>query len=137
MKLQKLDYYAYGWWLAYHDDPLLSEGPEVWKFGPVFGGLYRALARFGANPITEPQRAIPVGSAPIIEDEEVIAFADWIWERYGDLSSFELSDRTHRAGTPWQREAERKGYRVERHHKIPDSLIREYFKKQADTLGAA
>jgi uncharacterized phage-associated protein len=139
MKLQKLDYYAYGWWLAYNDDPLLIEGPEVWKYGPVFGGLYRALARFGPNCIMEPQRAVPFGEAPIVDDgqEEVINFLDWIWDRYGDLTSFALSDRTHRVGTPWQQEAEKKNYRVERHHKIPDELIRAYFKKQREILEAA
>src|SRR5271170_5786610 len=36
MKLQKLDYFVHGWWLAYHQERLLTERPQVWKYGPVF-----------------------------------------------------------------------------------------------------
>jgi uncharacterized phage-associated protein len=43
MNLQKLTYISYGWWLAYHDAPILNEGPKVWKFGPVFNSEYHAL----------------------------------------------------------------------------------------------
>ncbi len=36
MKLQKLTYISYGWWLVYHEQPIMTEGPQVWKYGPVF-----------------------------------------------------------------------------------------------------
>ena len=42
MKLQKLAFYTYGWWLAYNPNPILTEAPQVWKYGPVFGSLYNA-----------------------------------------------------------------------------------------------
>lgn len=40
MKLQKLVYYSYGWWIAYHEEPILTEPPQVWRYGPVFVSLY-------------------------------------------------------------------------------------------------
>ena len=136
MKLQKLTYYAYGWWLAFEDDPLMIEGPEVWKFGPVFSSLYNVLAPFGSKPINEAQRAVPWGETPRVraEDEHTLSVLDWIWKRYGGASSFTLSDETHKPGTPWQLEAERKGYNVPRHHRIPDTLIKECFKAEAAKL---
>jgi uncharacterized phage-associated protein len=47
MKLQKLVYYAYGWWLLYHSEPIMTEPPEVWRHGPVFSSMYHALKHHG------------------------------------------------------------------------------------------
>lgn len=139
MKLQKLAYYAYGWWLAYEAEPLLVEGPELWKFGPVFSSLYRVLAPFGSRPIADPQKASPFSDPTIIPDGDgkTLGLVDWIWERYGGLGSFTLSDMTHAPGTPWQIEAEKNQYRVPQHYKIPDPVIADYFKREAAKLQAA
>lgn len=137
MKLQKLVYYAYGWWLAYEKEPLLIEGPELWKHGPVFSSLYAVLAPNRSNTITAPQRNTPLKPPPLISDndEKALGLVDWIWERYGQFGSFRLSDMTHAPGTPWQIEAARNNYRVSRHHKIPDELIADCFRKEAEKLG--
>lgn len=137
MKLQKLVYYAYGWWLAYEPDPLLVEGPELWKHGPVFASLYATLAPKRSTRITEPQKSVPFSEPPIVPDDDARTndLIDWIWGRYGQYGSFTLSDMTHAPGTPWQIEAERNSYRVSRHHKIPNQLIAECFKKEAAKLG--
>lgn len=136
MKLQKLAFYAYGWWLAYHDKPILTEPPEVWKFGPVFDSLYGALRPYGSAPIAQVVTP-PFGSAPLIpaHDSNTLAWVDWVWNRYGHLSALQLSDMTHEIGTPWQIEAEAKDYRVPRHHAIPDSTTKRYFKSLAQDLG--
>jgi uncharacterized phage-associated protein len=136
MKLQKLVFYAYGWWLAYHDEPLVAEGPEVWKFGPVFSSLYSALAQNGMSPIDEPKRAVPIGKAPIVPDdaEEAIDLIDWVWDRYGSCTAGQLSEMTHKPGTPWQVEAAARQYKVPRSHKIPDEIIKDYFKGLATKL---
>jgi uncharacterized phage-associated protein len=54
LKLQKLCYLTYGHWLAHHGTPLLSDAPEVWKYGPVFSKLYRAMRGFGGRRIKAP-----------------------------------------------------------------------------------
>ena len=135
MKLQKLAFYAYGWWLAYHDEPILTEAPEVWKFGPVFESLYSALRPFGSSPIIQPV-APPFHEAPIIphSDANTLAWVDWVWNRYGHLSALQLSDMTHETGTPWQIEAQAKEYRVPRHHSIPVTTTQRYFKGLAADL---
>jgi uncharacterized phage-associated protein len=138
MKLQKLAYYAYGWWLAYHDEPILTEGPEVWRYGPVFSSLYNVLAPNGSRAIVEPQLATPFQkNPPLAEGEDIDQLVEWVWGRYGSRSGLTLSAETHKAGTPWQIEAAKQGYRVPPHHRIPDALIRSYFAAQAKALDTA
>jgi len=134
MKLQKLVYCAYGWWLAAHREPIMTEGPEVWRHGPVFSSLYSALAGNGARPITTPQSAAFGKEPPRIDDgdEEACNLVDFVWHRYGAFSGFKLSEMTHKKGTPWQITAKRNNYRVPRHLKIEDDLIRGEFSQLAN-----
>lgn len=139
MKLQKLAFYSYGWWLAYNNQPILTEGPEVWRFGPVFSSLYRVLATHRMTPIKQPQKAVPVADAPLIPMTDALAhqWVDWIWQRYGSLSAMALSNMTHEVGSPWQTEAAEKQYRVPLHHRISDDRIKSYFQAEAAKLNAA
>ena len=132
MKLQKLVYCAHGWWLATHEpsEPnLVNESPQVWKHGPVFDSLYRVLRVFGRAPITEPQSSTPFDEPTRVDndDESANQLIRWTWNRYGHLSSFALSDLTHKQGTPWSRIAKEHNYRVPQHMEIPDEYIREEF----------
>src|SRR5436309_2096397 len=71
MKLQKLVYYAHGWWLAYRfPEQLLTERPEVWRHGPVFPSMYMALRGFGNRPITFPQPDLPLRPPPDIDEDD-------------------------------------------------------------------
>ena len=132
MKLQKLAFYTYGWWLAYNDDRLLTEPPEVWQYGPVFASLYGALRPFGSAAITQPVGG-PHQPAPIIPSDEIAAreWVGWVWQRYGHLNALQLSDLTHEPGTPWQVEAAARDYRVPKRHPIPDATTKAYFKRLA------
>lgn len=132
MKLQKLVYLVHGWWLAYHNEPVFSERPEVWRYGPVFPGLYHALKGFGDHPIRSPQREAPFEAPPSVDDndEETRGLIDWVWSRYGDYSGVRLSDITHEGGTPWRTLAVEHKYRVPTNLVIPDALIKEYFRNE-------
>lgn len=136
MKLQKLVFYTYGWWLAFNDEPLTTEGPQVWRYGPVFNSLYGALASFGMKPIESPRRAIPFQPTPIIPEErgEALDLIDWVWGQYGGYSAGQLSDMTHAPGTPWQQEAAAHDYRVPRNYPISDARIKTYFQNEAARL---
>src|SRR4051812_38412301 len=55
LKMQKLVYFAHGWYMAFMGDPikpLLDEYVEAWQYGPVIPDLYHAFKSFGSNPIT-------------------------------------------------------------------------------------
>jgi len=53
MKIQKLIYYANGWYLGITGEPLIDEQVEAWTFGPVIPSIYREFREFGNRPITE------------------------------------------------------------------------------------
>ncbi len=133
MKLQKLTYYAYGWWLAYYPEPILSEAPQVWKHGPVFESMYHALKHNGNDPILYAESSTPVNAPPFIDDgdSEVRELVDWVWAKYGSYGSLYLSERTHEKGTPWQKSAAALQYRIPYGYQIPDETIRAYFKDMA------
>lgn len=82
MKLQKLSYFAHGWWLAYNSESFLKEKPQVWKYGPVFKSLYRILAPFGKEYINLPQKDNPFEAPEVIEDKQITDLVDWVWTRY-------------------------------------------------------
>lgn len=132
MKLQKLVYCSYGYWLGHYgltNARLTSEGPQIWKFGPVFPSLYHALKLFGRREIDAPQSASPFGTPDRVDegDREVLNLIDWVWDRYGHMTSFSLSDLTHRPGTPWHRVAQENNFRVAQNTPIPDEYIHEEF----------
>jgi len=128
MKLQKLIYFAHGWNLAIHGEPLIDERVEAWSYGPVVPSIYHAVKGNGADPIDFPiflGREVPqIGEG----DSETRALLDRIWEVYGGYPSIELSRMSHEPEGPWNEiwngEARRgtvKGV------DIPDSLIQRYF----------
>ncbi len=141
MKLQKLVYFTHGWWLAYHSESLLSEKPQVWRHGPVFASLYHTLKQFGHTPITFPQSVSPWDGPDMLgADNYLPQLIYWVWGRYGHLSSFGLSDITHRAGTSWSQLAEQYGFQTPKGLEIPDEYVRAEFMAQLEaerTVNAA
>lgn len=139
MKIQKLVYLAHGWWLAFDDVPILSEDPQVWKHGPVFISLYNILSRFGRSHICNPQQDNPLLSPPRVDsdDEQALSLIEWIWRKYENDTAYDLSDFTHKKGSPWQQIAEEKNYLVPRHTVIPPDRIKRYFQSLAKEEGLA
>jgi uncharacterized phage-associated protein len=137
MKLQKLVYYAYAWWLGYHNDPILSEPPQVWRYGPVFSSLYHALKGFGRTPIADEQSDYPFQPPPRVDQSDVDAWQliNWVWQRYGGFTSYQLSEMTHAPGSPWRQIAEQTNWHVAPSTPIPDDLIREHIKQEAQRMG--
>lgn len=135
MKLQKLSYFAHGWWLAFNETPFLTERPQVWQYGPVFKSLYNILKSFGSNLIFEPQKALPFEELKIINDNDKIEqLIKWVWKKYGSYSALVLSDMTHQPETPWWKIAKEHNYCVKKNTEIQDSDMEKYFKNEATEL---
>ena len=112
MQLQKLVYIAHGWNLAIHGEPLTSDDPAAWPYGPVYIELLCALRRYGKTPV---EKKITLSDLPewgFIEedhDRDVAAeladkekvLTDRVFEVYGQYHAFQLSALTHQKGTPW------------------------------------
>lgn len=133
LKLQKLVYYAHGWWLALTDEPLINESIAAWRYGPVVESLYHVFKHFGAAPIyaTEPS-VTPEGEIhiPLISKDDTTrwSFLKKIWEIYGRYDAVALSSMTHKEGTPWQETMNKYGPSG---GPIDDELIKKYFKDVA------
>ena len=140
MKLQKLLYFTNGWWLGLSGEPLLTENPQVWRYGPVFRGVYNAFNRFGSRPVTQMVPGNPfAGSEPqrLSDDERrrIEPMINWIWGEYGGRTGVQLSDETHAPGTPWQRLAAANAYSVPLNTEILPKDDWEYFAQWAVARG--
>jgi uncharacterized phage-associated protein len=133
LKIQKLVYYVYGWWLFNSESPVTDEAPQVWRYGPVFKSLYNAFKTYGSKPIKTIQGANPFADPETEHTPDINATIDWVWMRYGHLSAGQLSDMTHKVGTPWQIEASKNDYKVPLNYNIDPELIKTCFRAENGT----
>jgi len=134
MKLQKLVYYAMGWFAGYTGKPLVDEAAEAWQYGPVFPSLYHEFKPFGAGPIT--RKAVGRNpdfsqtEVPPPAESDVRQFLDNVWDSYSKYTGIALSEMTHAVGTPW--ELTWKASQGVRDVSIPFDLIKEHFQAAAE-----
>lgn len=106
MKLQKLLYFAHGWYLGIFQKPLLAEPIEAWKYGPVIPSLYQDLKQYRNSMVLAPINDCTCGMATIPEipeeDTETKEFLNKIWEVYKPYDAIVLSNATHQNGSPWE-----------------------------------
>lgn len=130
LKMQKLVYYAYVWYLVVTKNKLFNEPIEAWPMGPVSPSLYSELKQYGSSPIPEEY----LGDKGYIE--ELLAKLNGhaevlrkVYEKYDTLTAFELVMLTHNE-KPWV-EA-RKGLKPEESSDKPisDQDILEFYKEQ-------
>ena len=143
MKIQKLVYYAHGWYLALTGKPLINEQVEAWKFGPVISTLYHEMKDFSDRPITKKfrsARVLPDGTAewriPIIgdnsdPDHKVRDVLDRVWKVYGRYTAVQLSNLAHENGSPWDTVYKRYQGKIPKHTDIPTEEIEKYFRSKA------
>ena len=128
MKLQKLVYYANGWYAGYTGEPLIDETVEAWQYGPVIESIYHEFKRFGSGPITRKATEFDLATLEEREippplDEGVRKFLASIWSSYGQYTAIALSEMTHAPDSPWA-----KSWNGVRGKDIPFELIAEHFK---------
>ncbi len=96
LKLQKLCYYAQGYHLALHGDPLFPDEIQAWEHGPVVPSLYSRFKQYKAEPIPRPDGFDP----STIFDDSMREILDEVNEVYGQFSASKLRNMTH-AEPPW------------------------------------
>ena len=124
MELLKLVYIAHGWNLAIHDEPLVTDTVQAWKYGPVLPSLYRAVREWGNRPVEKPLLVSFADDTDFSAGEEEVM--DAVLDAYGHYDGIQLSMLTHACGTPWH-----DVYMVEKHDMgdapIPNELIKQHF----------
>ena len=121
MKLQKLLYYSQAWSLVWDEKPLFSQRIEAWANGPVVPEIYnkhKGLFELSKDFFNKKKKVTFT-----TEQEKTI---NAVLKGYGEKSSFELSELTHREA-PWKnaREGLEPGERGSR--EITHSAMAEYY----------
>lgn len=134
MKLQKLVYYAHGWYAGYTGQPLINEAVEAWQYGPVIPSLYHEFKQFGSTGISCKATefdGVTLREVPPPQDPTIQAYLQNVWSSYGRFTGIKLSELTHSADGPWdQTWKESEGMRgVD----IPFDRIAEHFKAAVET----
>ncbi len=127
MKLIKLVFFAHGWHLGLYGRPLVSEQPEAWKYGPVFRNLYHSLPYSGSQVIESPIASPLGGKFEAFLSIQQAQLMEKVFNVYGHLGAFALSEKTHEEGSPWKITVDEKGL----NSSIEDGVIQNYFREQA------
>lgn len=127
MQLLKLVYIAHGWMLGLHDEPLIRNRIEAWRYGPVIPDLYHAIKHFRDQPVRG-----PLARAPVELDEVENDLIDQVYGAYGHLSGIQLSALTHQPGTPWHEVYEDDSWGLS----ISSDLIEQHYKELASSYAA-
>jgi uncharacterized phage-associated protein len=94
LKLQKVLYYAQGWYLALKGKPLFEDDFQAWVHGPAIPHVYGSYKAFTYNPIwkkvTKPKIILP----------EIESFLQEIAKVFLPLDAYALELATHRE-MPW------------------------------------
>lgn len=94
LKLNKLLYLTYAIELR-KNNKLFPKSPfEAWEYGPVAPAVYAEYKKYRNESIGSPHH--PYG-------EEEIQICRNAWERFGNLTAFDLVEITHRDDGAWQR----------------------------------
>lgn len=139
MKLQKLVYYAHGWYAGYTGKPLIDEAVEAWQYGPVIPSLYHEFKRFGSGAISH-NATVFGGDLEELEvqvpaDPGIQSFLSSVWKSYGKYTGTKLSEMTHAVGGPW--DETRKASAGMRSADIPFDIIERHFKEAVARAKAA
>ena len=116
LRLQKLLYFAQGWYLARYGKPLFSDEIEAWTYGPVVPEVYQTYKAKGKDGI---EGALPDAGA--FTEDEFSLLLDVVRE-YDTFATSSLVSMTHKPGSPWSC--------VKGHGVIPKNMIRDYFRAE-------
>jgi uncharacterized phage-associated protein len=104
IKLQKLLYYCYAWFLVKtkNSKELFSNSIEAWKYGPVVPEIYHFYKSFGSDSLRIEEDKVDLSFEKrkvefSKEEEEIISD---VFFTYASKSAMELVHLTHREA-PW------------------------------------
>ena len=123
LKVQKLLYYAEGVYSAVTDSDIFKEKIMAWPHGPVVVEVYEKFSENG-NKELEFNDDYWSKVQQINNDNDVLNILQLVYESYAGYTAWQLREKTHVAGGPWQITVDTKGMQKE----IDKKLIREYFK---------
>ena len=121
LKLQKLLYYAQGYYTAMFNKPLFEENIEAWEHGPVVREIYDALKHIEGIYIPTNTYAMSDSEISLL-DKDAKELIEDVFSVMGQYSAWKLRERTHNE-TPWENNYEKGQNKL-----IPLEDIKSYFK---------
>lgn len=115
LKLQKLVYYAQGFYSAIFGNPLFHNDISAWNHGPVVESLYHSYKKYGSNRIP-----VPTDFKPDSLEQEEFELIEEVFEVFGQYSAWKLRNMTHEE-SPWLNHEANAEI-------IPSTEITDYFK---------
>lgn len=108
ISLLKLLYFCHGWYLFYVKKPLVKNDFEAWENGPVVRVVRDAFKRHGKHAITSRAERFDLDSGTTVPIDPNISaddcrFIEKIFEAYQGFGPWELRDKTHDPGSPWDK----------------------------------
>lgn len=123
LKVQKLLYYAEGVYSAITNYDIFPEKIYAWPHGPVVKEVYNIFSVFGSSEINFDEKYWKK-IENINNDVEVSEILELVYDNYAGYTAWQLREKTHVVGGPWQVTVDTKGMQKE----IDKKLIKEYFK---------
>ena len=121
LKLQKLLYYAQGYYTALFNKPLFEENIEAWEHGPVVREVYDVLKHI--EGIYIPTNIYAMSDSEIsLLDKDAKELIEDVFSVMGQYSAWKLRERTHNE-SPWENNYEKGQNKL-----IPLEDIKSYFK---------
>jgi uncharacterized phage-associated protein len=114
LKLQKLLYYAQGYYLALFGEPLFADEISAWPNGPVVKSVYEEFKDFGDKPIPV------IEKVPKLPDQATEVLRN-VLQSHGQYSAWKLRDMTHKE-LPYLAAAKHQ------HHTISPERMQDYFR---------
>lgn len=96
LKLQKLLYYAQGFYMAFNNGQKLFKDSIIhMQYGPVVKSLVNVLKGYSNRPIEKLDYEIPSF------DDDTLAILNLVYNKLGQFSAYKLVELTH-SEEPWQ-----------------------------------
>ncbi|MBC7652796.1 MAG: SocA family protein [Deinococcales bacterium] len=132
MKLLKLVYIAHGWYLGINDEPLVNEGVQAWKYGPVIPTVYQEFRGYGNSQIGKLAYDFDNGMqvVTLMPNKDKTDFLDKVWDVYKGYNGLQLSTLTHQIGTPWDIVWNNENGKLKSSAIIRNNLIEEHYKQK-------
>lgn len=125
LQLQKLVYIAHGYYLAWKNQPLISDPVEAWQYGPVINKIYHQFKNHKDAKIELPSSDF---ATALDCDEGAQSVISYVLDSYGDRDAMSLVNLTHQENTPWSEIRNRIGGNFNNHSvEIPNELIYNHF----------
>ncbi|MFL9824702.1 type VI toxin-antitoxin system SocA family antitoxin [Rhodoplanes sp. SY1] len=140
LAMQKLLYFAHGFFLIEHKRPLVSGYFEAWQLGPVHPVAYQAFKAAGDRPINfrATGQDVLTGAPkelPPLADPTIRRHIERIMASYGALTAGRLVDISHAKGGPWDFVVNKGRTGVAIGLRISDDVIADRFKYHKVSVG--